>query len=788
MRIRKISVLATLVLLFSSLAASYAAPSLSGRVVDEKNNPIVGVKVNVTQLGKSVSSFTTGKDGSYTFNLASGAYSMQLVPPSSGYSTLNAYDILLPVAQPITFILTPPTPGRAFLTGHVTTPLGFDLDARTYIGFGNTSSALQDSTGYYKLMPTAGTNSTFSITGYLKGDPMNFKMVGKTPLTLNQDTIAEFRVPLYRQKIRVITSAGIPVAGAYINGGVNQDGISTKPMAAIEGLGAFEGTWSISAMITDANGYVYIPALTLAQPAAAKFSVTPPASYKFSGQSFDVSVGAGDITLKLTNAIPMISGTVKDSSGKAIDKAVVNFSDGTSGSGSMTDSQGRYSAAMAPGSNYRVSIDYRDGAYLSNIVLKSYANSANFAITADTTMNLTVPFEKTKVKVVDGNGIPVANAEVSIRPKPSTFTDYTGSWTLVPGKAPLATYFYATATTDANGIATVSTLHLDSEVDGTIYAQFGTSPNLSYISSTQKIGAGKDLTVTLNRPSINLSGKVTLTDGSDLPAAFGVSFSNGRGQDAQIARSANGFYTGKAFAGITGSWWLGCGRVDISIKQDFCASLIGGPALTINSDTTQDFAIPTYKTQVQVVDPDGKGIPNVKVLINSQMVGNGKVTLFAGKPAFEGYFLTTATTDANGLAQLTSLKLDTPQLAYMELTPDQNTRYQARGMKITVGDNSKNVVVLTIPKPVISSISISTVAGVLTATITGSNFPGVFSVTAGTLSLNEFTNKVGSKTTQGFTVVDENHITFAVPAGLGTVSVTVTNGGGSATSVAFKFN
>jgi hypothetical protein len=108
-------------------------------------------------------------------------------------------------------------------------------------------------------------------------------------------------------------------------------------------------------------------------------------------------------------------------------------------------------------------------------------------------------------------------------------------------------------------------------------------------------------------------------------------------------------------------------------------------------------------------------------------------------------------------------------------------------MFITVGDNSKNVVVLTIPKPVISSVTVSTINGVLTATITGDNFPGVFSVTAGTYSFNEFTKKNGIITTQGFTVVDQNHIIFPVPAGLTSGAVVVTNGGGSATSGVVRF-
>ena len=45
---------------------------------------------------------------------------------------------------------------------------------------------------------------------------------------------------------------------------------------------------------------------------------------------------------------------------------------------------------------------------------------------------------------------------------------------------------------------------------------------------------------------------------------------------------------------------------------------------------------------------------------------------------------------------------------------------------------------------------------------------------------DEFAKKNGIITTQGFTVVDQNHITLPVPARLTSGTVVVTNGGGSA--------
>ena len=113
-----VSFLALINALVFALPSVAATQSLWGKILDSANKPITGVQVSVTQGGNPVTSLTTTSDGSYSFNLAPGAYSMQLNPPE-GYSKLFAYDITAPQAQAINFTLTPPTPGRAFLTGHV---------------------------------------------------------------------------------------------------------------------------------------------------------------------------------------------------------------------------------------------------------------------------------------------------------------------------------------------------------------------------------------------------------------------------------------------------------------------------------------------------------------------------------------------------------------------------------------------------------------------------------------------------------------------------------------------
>ena len=68
--VSKVSLTAVLFLLAGLVPAQAATPSLSGKVVDLANKSIVGVKVNLMQSGRTLSTVTTGADGGYSFNVA----------------------------------------------------------------------------------------------------------------------------------------------------------------------------------------------------------------------------------------------------------------------------------------------------------------------------------------------------------------------------------------------------------------------------------------------------------------------------------------------------------------------------------------------------------------------------------------------------------------------------------------------------------------------------------------------------------------------------------------------
>lgn len=797
MRKRIAALFAALPIVMGTIPAIAAPQSLWGLIYDEKNVPISGVKVFVTQGGKDVSSITTGTDGSYSFALSNGAYSMRLTPPNSNYSALLAFDLDVPISQALNFYLTKPIPGRSFITGYVKPPKGFDIEGSAGLGGGG---GIDRDTGFFKLTPTAGTTGVFTVSGNTRGDAMSFKVIGKTQIQILQDLMIDYNLPLYRQRIRVMTDKGTPVQGAYIDGGVGSmvtTSTPNVPMSSVEGLGEFEGTWRVysGTAQTDKDGYVTLPALSFGKAVAASFTIVGSAGY--ATQTFQTTVGGGDVTLTLTNALPSLNGTVKDSNGKPIPGISVSMmtndpgAKGQSGSGGPAKADGSFQFFASANPNYVLSVSYKKADDPRNtFYFNTYSDKTNASIPQTKPADLVVPLQTTRVRVLNADGNPVSGSLVELKPNRTQQTEMTGSVTLMAGASPHSIYSYSTGVTDANGYVTLPTVKFDAEVDGMLVAGPPPGDTWTYATSIQKMGFGKDMTITLQRPFVTVTGRIYFTDGTPRSFSSGASptFSSttnaGGMQVTSITPEGN--FAGKVPTGITGRWSIGCGGIDKNRASDFVPCLSGGPTTVASKDWSQEIAIPTSKTSIQVVTADGKGIPNVKVLVNSTFYSQATVQLFPGQAPFGASYISTAITDANGIATIVNLKL-APQKVYLELTPDPTSRYQTRGLSITIGDNSKNVIVLQILKPVINNVQVTTVNGVRTAVINGENFAGVTGVTAGTFSFNEFTNKTGAVTRQGFTVVSTNQITFPIPSGLTSGAVTVTNGGGSAISQVVRF-
>jgi hypothetical protein len=227
---------------------------------------------------------------------------------------------------------------------------------------------------------------------------------------------------------------------------------------------------------------------------------------------------------------------------------------------------------------------------------------------------------------------------------------------------------------------------------------------------------------------------------------------------------------------MKGSFFLSCPPDLGAGLYPFCMSFVGG-SRTITANTVVNIVIPTEKTSVHVVDPAGKGIAGVKVQIwhsvGMDICTAAKAKIFSDFPTIANNSFSIAVTDANGFANMTTVKMTAACDANVELTPDGNSRYQSRSVVMTISDNSDSTIVLTIPSPVISLGAVTTAGSGLTAvrtlTVTGENFLGTTGVTWNGLAISVFK------------VVNNNKLTFVLPAdAAGTGSLVVTNGGGSA--------
>jgi hypothetical protein len=762
-------------ILVGSSGAALAAPTtgIYGKVVDNQNAPIANTVITASQNGSAKYTARTAADGSYSIPAAAGAYSLSYVPPTSANGTLKAYDIVSPMANSLTVMLTTPTPGRAFVTGNISLSSGEALATDSYVSVATAASGSISTNGDFRMMPTAGSTGTWGAKVANKAS-LSIQLIGQNQTSINQDTYANIVIPVTQQRIRVVTSTGTPVAGARLYGGVGTYSTPAADIKPLEGLGAFKAAWK-NAGTTDANGWMSLTAVQYASASQGYFMVTPPAGYMYDWQDYTVPTGNGDITLTLTKQSSQINGVIKDLSGNPVSGLDISFGDRWT----TTDVKGAYAMAIPNGTVGNFSMRLSSGISSGPLFATNFVpqiGAATQQINGVTTQNFTLPFETTTVKVLDSSGAPVVNANVRL-------TDDNGYApralaTLLPGRPAFTTGFQSIGFTDSKGVVVLRTTHFDKTLTGYVIVTPATGSPLAWNTTTATVGAGAPITVTLPRPSVNLSGKISYSDGTPI-GNTSLTFSAGNGGDQGTAiPAADGSFSMKVPAGMKGQFWFNCQPQQGNLYPDFfCPSFVAGQS-TINADTVRNIVIPAQKTPVHVVDPNGKGIPNISILFNTGMISpscQGRVSIFPGEQTMMG-FISRATTDANGWVQVPTIKYDRTCQVYVLLNPDADSRYPTRNLQLTIGDGATNLIVLTIPEPSIASTAVNTYGtGTNTSkvmTLVGDNFLGVFGVTFNGVAITKFS------------VVDKTHITFTLPSSVTTGTVTVTNGGGTASIVA----
>ena len=769
---RLLSLLIVAILALGTAPANASSTGLFGTVVNDLNRPVPNTSVTISRGGVDIATVVTSATGAYRFNVPAGTYSMKFVPPTAANSNLNAFAVIAPQPRALTFKLTKPMPGRAFLTGTVATSPAMTLALDSTVYYGRSWAGQINSTGAYRLMPTSGSAETFTVKAASTGN-FSFGLYGQDKVTINQDTMANFTVPVATQRIRVVNAAGTPIAGARVEAGQGSYGTDFAPMGTLEGLGSFRAGWKDSG-VTDSQGYLTLRTVRMSPNASAGYLVNPPSATRLLQQSFVVLTGAGDINLVMTNQSGMISGTVRDQRGVGLGPVDIGF-------GSVwttSNASGVYSKAATDGTTGNYSLTYRAGSFVAGgtgtaIFITPSFSGTKSVVRGNKVQDFVLNLDTVRVRVVDSNGNPVAKAHVNLTDNDGYALR--GQYALVAGE-PLATASTtANAPTDANGFATLRTLRLNAPLAGVITVTPAKGSPLSWKSERASIGAGAAITVTLSRPTVTVSGKVALSDGSRV-APFNISFSDGRGGDQGTAKvdPLTGLYSMQVPAGMKGSFWLSCPH-DVAYGKDmpFCMSFVGG-SRTVTANTTVNITIPTFKQSVQIVDPNGQGISNVTVRVNHSVGMHGctaaTANIFGDFPTRASDAYSFAITDQFGQAMLTSIKMAAKCDANAEIIPDNNSRYQSRSLILTIDEDTDHVVVLKIPAPEIVSGIVSTVGTTRTLIVTGDNFLGTTAVSWNGASVSNF--RVINKTTLSVALASD-----ALSSG----TITVENGGGSAT-------
>ena len=745
-------------LLITAAGPAQAATGISGKVTSDSGAGLSGVKVTASQNGVAVASATSTSAGTYSLNVNTGSYSLSFIPKTTANSSLYALDIDSPLTGSLNIMLTKPTPGRVFVTGNVAMDNGANIGG-SYVSYQG-GGAKSDNNGDFRLMPTAGSTGPMSVDGSASSLNMEFKVNGKTSFLAAQDSYIDFEIPTSTQKVKVVTATGAVVRNAKVRIGLGYLEPGIGEMVPQEGFGEFTTKFLVEST-TDASGNATLPIIALNSPADATYAIDAVTDDGYVGGYFRMKVGTTQQTITLTKKVSKVSGSLKYSDNTPIAGGEVSLTNPVGGTGTGVNEQGKFSIWWMP--DLAATWYVRGGAGDRLAFNFTLFGNSSAPVDVSKSHDLVVPTDTTTITAVDASGKPIPDAWVSIRVGEKEGSR--GALSLISGQLPFQARSYAEGRTDSNGKVTLRTIRLDKEAPTTYVVQPLLNTGLSWKVVELGGGLGVSKTFVMDTKLLRIGSKFTNAEGKDLS---GVCLSWGDSNNTTSLTPVAPKET-CALGKIPGTG----GRFDIGMgwrseKRFFTANFAGTKERIATKDMQLDFVIPIYDTPVRVVDPQGRGIPDVKITMNAgsgYVGGAARSQVIPDEGPSLAYFTAIEYTDTNGKVNLPSIRFTTAFDAIMWIEPSSTSRYPTRTVYLKVGDNSQNVIVLSIYIPKVVGATSKTVAGVKTATISGANFLGAFGV------------KVGTTVITNYKVVDDNTITFTVPTGV-TGQVTITNGGG----------
>lgn len=477
-------------------------PALTGSVTTVNRAPIAGASVNVLQGAAVIATASTGVDGRYRIDVPDGTYTVSVTPADSALSGVRSVSVDLPRHWPMDFIVTPKSAGRVFLTGDVTLSTGQPVTSGTvmFAGAGNSIN----STGYFVSATTTGTTGSWSVNARTAAgaDSSLVLMASGGPTnTMTQDTYTDFVIPITTTLIRVTDEQGNALANAPIRLNSGGFGLSDSRVELLAESAPFRANWTAMAR-TDGNGVASLPRPALVDAADVNVMVDPPnGTYLPKSIVARMPATSGEFTVSLAARtaapapVPTITaspspttspapsptptgtsapsptttvsptptptpvnvtttGTVSFSDGTTVPGAVVIPRDPTArvNAGNSADAQGRFVLTKPSGfaGNWSISCRSQGGSSVQDELCFSLTGGDVRTWLQDTSVELTIPMNLYRIRVVDSEGTPIPNVRLQASVRGSS-----AQVAVLPGQAPFVGSWRGLDTTGADGWAQV---------------------------------------------------------------------------------------------------------------------------------------------------------------------------------------------------------------------------------------------------------------------------------------------------------------------------------------------
>ncbi len=635
--------------------ATIAAFQISGRITNQSGSPLPNTVVEIIDPSnnRTIASTTTSTNGTYSLAVEGGTYSIKVIAPAgSELQSAIAPNQIITGATTLDFILVPGS--LVTFSGRLLDPLGNGIpNQRIGLAPVRTSNYFYittDAAGNYSFLRSPGTYTlrleNFTSPNTEVNVPPRY-FLDSDPLSLTQSLVkADIILPMKRVSVRVQDAAGNPVSDVAMT---TSDPIS-RPNLNLNNLpvvGRSSYPDSSTTLKTNARGEVMLWLF----PNTYIITATPPSGSNFQVTNLHNVVATSDISRTITLTIPVtLSGRLLDALGGGLANQRIYIAPENASffefKNTLTDQQGSYSFQVSSG-NYNLYIT--DNSNAENAP-RSYSISlaTPIQLLQSRVLDLPLPLKRINLRIQDQRGNAVPNA---LLVTPSRFNPALPLGLLsARGNSGYPTYDQPVKTNSSGD----ATLWLFPNETGRTY-------NLTIIppaDSNLPITTLSDFFINADRSqTINLTSAVTLSGRVLDPLGQPVAR-----QQVQIAPQGDINYAlpfnyAEVATNALGefSFLLSPGNYDLRISGAVSSQnapqfyrFSSKTGLAIIQNRAIDITLPTKRIVVEVKDPQGFPVPDVRLSTTRPYAPN----LTLGTLPADGESETTQTTNLNGRATL----------------------------------------------------------------------------------------------------------------------------------------